>query len=84
MIEELIVPSFSPPLEINDDFIVSNLSSPPLPLPERIPKVKLEKLESKSLEKTDKNNSQDSIRRDKTEINKPKEEVPKMVIFYIL
>ncbi|KAJ0174717.1 hypothetical protein K1T71_009825 [Dendrolimus kikuchii] len=62
--EDLIVPSFSPPLQINDDFIVPDLSSPPLPLPERIPKVSLEKIEVKA----EINTVVDQNRREKTEI----------------
>lgn len=67
------MPSFSPPLEINDDFIVPDLSSPPLPLPDRVPKTSLEKIEVKA-DITP--HSELVIRRDKTE-SKPKEDIPK-------
>lgn len=74
--DDLIVPSFSPPLEINDDFIVPDLSSPPLPLPERLPhKLSVEKIEIKA-EITP---YHEHVRRDreKTEI-KPKEDSAKL------
>lgn len=68
------MPSFSPPLEINDDFIVPDLSSPPLPLPDRIPhKASVEKIEVKA-EITP---HHEHIRRDKTEI-KHKDETSKL------
>lgn len=68
--EDLIVPSFSPPLEIRDDFIVPNLSSPPLPLPDRLPKTKVERIEVKAdITPIDTN------RKIKTEIIKSKDEV---------
>lgn len=68
--EDLIVPSFSPPLEIRDDFIVPNLSSPPLPLPDRLPKTKVERIEVKAdITPIDMN------RKIKTEIIKSKDEV---------
>ncbi|XP_049875960.1 uncharacterized protein LOC126373752 isoform X3 [Pectinophora gossypiella] len=69
--EDLIVPSFSPPLEINDDFIVPNLSSPPLPLPERLPK-----LSEKVVVKADITPITEHKKREKTDI-KPREEAPK-------
>ncbi|CAH0720374.1 unnamed protein product, partial [Brenthis ino] len=68
--EDLIVPSFSPPLEIREDFIVPNLSSPPLPLPERIQKPSVERFEVKA-DITPMEN-----RRTKTEIVKIKDDVP--------
>ncbi|XP_073961319.1 uncharacterized protein isoform X4 [Choristoneura fumiferana] len=71
--EDLIVPSFSPPLQINDDFIVPNLTSPPLPLPDRLPKMTVEKIEVKA----DITPSTELIRRDKTEKHKSSEEVVK-------
>ncbi|XP_063386355.1 serine-rich adhesin for platelets [Cydia fagiglandana] len=71
--EDLIVPSFSPPLEINDDFIVPNLTSPPLPLPERLPKRTVEKIEVKA----DITPRTELIRRDKTDKHKSSDEVPK-------
>lgn len=68
--EDLIVPSFSPPLEIRDDFIVPNLSSPPLPLPDRLPKTKVERIEVKAdITPIDTN------RKIKTEIIKSKDEI---------
>lgn len=68
--EDLIVPSFSPPLEIRDNFIVPNLSSPPLPLPDRLPKTKVERIEVKAdITPIDMN------RKIKTEIIKSKNEV---------
>lgn len=70
------MPSFSPPLEINDDFIVPDLSSPPLPLSDRLPHkaISVEKIEVKA-EITP---HHEHVRRDKTEI-KPKEETPKPI-----
>lgn len=62
--EDLIVPSFSPPLQLNDDFIVPDLSSPPLPLPERIPKSNIEKIDVKA----EINTCVDQSRREKTDI----------------
>ncbi|XP_041981892.1 uncharacterized protein LOC121735219 isoform X2 [Aricia agestis] len=73
--EDLIVPSFSPPLEIRDDFIVPNLSSPPLPLPERISKPSVERIEVKA----DITPIVDQSRRQKTEFNKSKESSSKSV-----
>ncbi|KAL0821657.1 hypothetical protein ABMA28_005098 [Loxostege sticticalis] len=68
--EDLIVPSFSPPLVINDDFIVPDLASPPLPLPERLPRSAVEKIEVKA--------EINSIKRDKTEFKKIKDDIPKV------
>lgn len=68
------MPSFSPPLEISDDFIVPNLSSPPLPLPERMPRATVEKIEVKA----EINPTFESIKRDKTEIIKMKDTIPKV------
>ncbi|XP_026495851.1 uncharacterized protein LOC113400488 [Vanessa tameamea] len=73
--EDLVVPSFSPPLEISDDFIVPNLSSPPLPLPDRLPKTTVEKIEVKADITPIETN-----RRIKSEVKKPKDEVPKKTI----
>lgn len=73
--EDLVVPSFSPPLNITENFIVPNLSSPPLPMPERIPKPILEKVEVKA----EISPIPQHVKREKTEINKPREEVPKPV-----
>lgn len=73
--EDLIVPSFSPPLQISDDFIVPNLTSPPLPLPDRLPKMSVEKIEVKA----DITPSTELIRRDKTEKHKSSEEAVKPV-----
>lgn len=64
------MPSFSPPLEINDDFIVPDLASPPLPLPERLPRSAVEKIEVKA--------EINSIKRDKTEFKKIKDDIPKV------
>ncbi|CAH2043452.1 unnamed protein product, partial [Iphiclides podalirius] len=71
--EDLIVSSFSPPLQISDDLIVPDLSSPPMPLSERISKPSVERFEVKA----DINHTIQHPRREKTEINKPKEEIPK-------
>lgn len=68
--EDLIVPSFSPPLEIRDDFIVPNLSSPPLPLPDRLSKTKVERIEVKADITPIETN-----RKIKTEIIKSKDEI---------
>lgn len=73
--EDLIVPSFSPPLQINDDFIVPDLSSPPLTLTDKMSKPSVERFEVKA----DINHSAPPIRREKTEINKSKEELSKAV-----
>lgn len=70
------MPSFSPPLEISDDFIVPNLSSPPLPLPDRIPRTTVEKIEVKA----EIYPTAESIKRDKTEIVKMKDESEKIKI----
>lgn len=71
------MPSFSPPIEIREDFIVPNLSSPPLPLPERIQKPSVERFEVKA-DITPMEN-----RRTKTEIMKMKDDVPtKSVSFF--
>ncbi|CAH2258228.1 jg19922 [Pararge aegeria aegeria] len=70
--EDLILPSFSPPLEISDDFIVPNLTSPPLPLPDRIRKPCVERFEVK----VDITPIPENHRRHKTEIMKRKDEVP--------
>lgn len=70
--EDLIVPSFSPPLQINEDFIVPDLASPPLPIPDRIPKASLEKIEVKAEIVSMRNHS----KREKTE-SKPKEDTTK-------
>ncbi|CAH2092794.1 unnamed protein product [Euphydryas editha] len=73
--EDLIVPSFSPPLEISDDFIVPNLSSPPLPLPDRLPKTTVERIEVKAdITPIDTN------RKIKTEMIKSKNEVSRKPI----
>ncbi|XP_063829230.1 uncharacterized protein LOC135078632 [Ostrinia nubilalis] len=72
--EDLVVPSFSPPLQISDDFIVPDLVSPPLPLPERLPRAAVEKIEVKA----EINPTLESIRRDKTEFIKIKDDVPKV------
>ncbi|XP_034834957.1 uncharacterized protein [Maniola hyperantus] len=69
--EDLIVPSFSPPLEITDDFIVPNLTSPPLPLPDRILKPSVERFEVKA----DITPIVENNKRSKTEL-KRKDEVP--------
>ncbi|XP_045500455.1 uncharacterized protein LOC123697926 [Colias croceus] len=74
--EDLIVPSFSPPLEINDDFIVPNLSSPPLPIPDRKIKPSVERFEVKA----EINPSVEYIRKHKTEICKSKDDVPPRTI----
>ncbi|CAG5020513.1 unnamed protein product [Parnassius apollo] len=71
--EDLIVPSFSPPLQISDDFIVPDLSSPPMTLTDRISKPCVERFEVKA----DINHTIDHIRRDKTELIKSKDEVTK-------
>ncbi|CAH0589127.1 unnamed protein product [Chrysodeixis includens] len=71
--EDLIVPSFSPPLEINDDFIVPDLASPPLPLPDRLPKLTVEKIEVKA----DITPTVQHIKREKTD-SKCKNEIPKV------
>lgn len=71
--EDLIVPSFSPPLEISDDFMVPNLSSPPLPLSERIAKPSVERFEVK----VDITPIADSNRRNKTDPIKPKDDLPR-------
>lgn len=71
--EDLIVPSFSPPLEINDDFIVPDLASPPLPLPDRLPKLTVEKIEVKA----DITPTIQHIKREKTD-SKCKNEIPKV------
>ncbi|XP_045451650.1 uncharacterized protein LOC123660638 [Melitaea cinxia] len=68
--EDLIVPSFSPPLEIRDDFIVPNLSSPPVPLPDRLSKTKVERIEVKADITPIETN-----RKIKTEIIKSKDEI---------
>ncbi|KPJ16021.1 Regulator of G-protein signaling 12 [Papilio machaon] len=71
--EDLIVPSFSPPLQISDDFIVPDLSSPPLTLTDKISKPSVERFEVKA----DINHTAPPIRREKTEIIKSKEELSK-------
>ncbi|KAL4709056.1 hypothetical protein ACJJTC_005917 [Scirpophaga incertulas] len=71
--EDLVLPSFSPPLHINDNFIVP-LSSPPLPLSDRITKPLVEKIEVKA----EINPTIETLRRDKTEIRKPKDDIPRM------
>lgn len=68
------MPSFSPPLQITDDFMVPNLASPPLPLPERIPKACVEKIEVK----VEVNPTIEHAKRDKTEIIKHSEEMVKI------
>ncbi|XP_050347879.1 uncharacterized protein LOC126771818 [Nymphalis io] len=73
--EDLVVPSFSPPLEIRDDFVVPNLSSPPLPLPDRLPKTTVERIEVKADITPIETN-----RRMKTEVKKSKDDVPKKSI----
>ncbi|XP_052743270.1 uncharacterized protein LOC112045005 isoform X2 [Bicyclus anynana] len=70
--EDLVIPSFSPPLEITDDFIVPNLTSPPLPLPDRVIKPSVERFEVKA----DITPIVENHRRHKTEIMKRKDEVP--------
>ncbi|XP_037293091.1 uncharacterized protein LOC115442702 [Manduca sexta] len=72
--EEFVVPSFSPPLELNDDFMVPDLSSPPLPLPERISKSSVEKIEVKA-EITP---TIEHIKRDKTDIKVKEENIPRV------
>lgn len=80
MIEDLVVPSLSPPLQLNDnDFKVPNLSSPPLPLPERLSRAKIEKIDLRIAEKLDISQTNNSSRREKTDIKKPKEDKPKTV-----
>ncbi|XP_075980368.1 uncharacterized protein LOC142979379 isoform X6 [Anticarsia gemmatalis] len=71
--EDLIVPSYSPPLQISDDFIVPDLASPPLPLPDRLPKTTVEKIEVKA----DITPTIEHIKREKTEI-KLKDDMPKV------
>lgn len=73
--EDLVVPSFSPPLNISEDFIVPNLSSPPLPLPDRIQKPILERMEVK----VDITPIPQHAKREKTELSKPRQEAPKPV-----
>ncbi|XP_045774292.1 uncharacterized protein LOC123873499 isoform X7 [Maniola jurtina] len=70
--EDLIVPSFSPPLEITDDFIVPNLTSPPLPLSDRVLKPSVERFEVKA----DITPIVENNKRSKTEVIKRKDEVP--------
>lgn len=78
MAEDLIVPSFSPPLQISDDFMVPDLSSPPLPLPDRIPRnTFVEKVEVIA-EITP---ISEHIKREKTEINKTRDDIPKPVSY---
>nr|XP_037874468.1 uncharacterized protein LOC101741769 isoform X3 [Bombyx mori] len=60
--EDLILPSYSPPLRLNDDFIVPDLSSPPLPVPDRIPRASVERIEVKA------EITPEKIKREKTEI----------------
>lgn len=79
--EDLILPSYSPPLQINDDFIVPNLSSPPLPLPERLPERLPKALVEKVEVKVDITPIPEHLKRDKTETSKPKEEVSKPVSY---
>lgn len=67
--EDLILPSFSPPLEINDEFIVPNLTSPPLHLPDMKSKPSVERIEVKA----EINQSVDYMRKNKTENIKMKE-----------
>ncbi|CAK1555851.1 unnamed protein product [Leptosia nina] len=69
--EDLIVPSFSPSLEISEDFIVPNLSSPPLPLSDRKLKPSVERIEVKA----EINQSVEYMRKNKTESIKVKDEV---------
>ncbi|CAH0694541.1 unnamed protein product [Spodoptera exigua] len=71
--EDMVLPSFSPPLEINDDFIVPDLASPPLPLPDRLPRVSMEKIEVKA----DITPTIEHIKREKTDI-KIKDNLPKV------
>lgn len=71
--EDLIVPSYSPPLQISDDFIVPDLASPPLPLPDRIPKATMEKIEVKA----DITPTIEHNKREKTEL-KLKDDTPKV------
>lgn len=80
IVEDLVVPSFSPPLNISEDFIVPNLTSPPLPLPERIPKPILERMEVKA-EITP---IPQHVKREKTEATKSREDAPKPVNTYTL
>ncbi|CAF4930089.1 unnamed protein product [Pieris macdunnoughi] len=68
--EDLILPSFSPPLEISDDFIVPNLTSPPQ-LPDKKYKPSVERIEVKA----EINQCVDYIRKNKTELIKIKEEL---------
>lgn len=74
--EDLIVPSFSPPLEIREDFIVPDLSSPPLPLPERIQKSSVERFEVKA------DITPMDSRKVKTEIVKIRDEVPTKTVSF--
>ncbi|CAB3233975.1 unnamed protein product [Arctia plantaginis] len=71
--EDLILPSYSPPLQISDDFIVPDLASPPLPLSDRIPKTTVDKIEVKA-EITP---NFEHNKREKTE-NKLKDDIPKV------
>lgn len=71
--EDMVLPSFSPPLEINDNFIVPDLASPPLPLPDRLPRVSMEKIEVKA----DITPTIEHIKREKTDI-KIKDNLPKV------
>lgn len=73
----MIVPSHSPPLQISGDFIVPNLSSPPVPLPEKLPKV-IEKVEKK-VESINLEHKETKEKREKTENTKLKEETAKPV-----
>lgn len=71
--EDLILPSYSPPLQISDDFIVPDLASPPLPLSDRIPKTTVEKIEVKAEITPNFEHS----KREKTDI-KLKDDIPKV------
>ncbi|XP_050665909.1 uncharacterized protein LOC126966076 [Leptidea sinapis] len=74
--DDLIVPCFSPPLEISSDFIVPDLSSPPLPLPDKKYKPSVERIEVKA----EINPSVEYLKRNKTDnlkSNSKEEDVPK-------
>ncbi|XP_048478956.1 uncharacterized protein LOC105386277 isoform X2 [Plutella xylostella] len=74
--EEMIVPSFSPPLQLTDDLIVPNLSTPPLSMPEKPTKIP-EKVEKKPDANKIVEHKEIREKRDKTEITKTKEEPSK-------
>lgn len=74
----MIVPSFSPPLQLTDDLIVPNLSTPPLSMPEKPTKIP-EKVEKKPDVNKIVEHKEIREKRDKTEITKTKEEPSKTV-----